>query len=30
MVSKEPGRREGSMRGSSLVQVGRNEESELQ
>lgn len=28
MVSKEPGRREGRMRGSSLVQVGRKEESE--
>lgn len=28
-VSKEPRRQEGRMRGSSLVQVGRNEESEL-
>lgn len=29
MVSKEPGRREGRIRGSSLAQVGCNEESEL-
>lgn len=29
IVSKEPWRQEGRMRGSSLVQVGSNEESEL-